>query len=145
MKYFYSPHTGELIATDTPADWMGRTDIAPPAFDPSTCGAFFIGGTWELRLAEQPNLKAEVDAKLTKVRAVREAILNRMGGIAYALDDPATTAGYRSARLSLLDITTGCPTDPALVDAFILGKYVAIAAALPDSLVKAFAGMHDAA
>ena len=46
MTYHYSPHTGELIATDNPADWMASTDIAPPAFDAQTAGCFWRDGAW---------------------------------------------------------------------------------------------------
>lgn len=47
-KYAYSPDTGELIRTDTPSDWMGLTDVAPPAFDPATAGCFWRGNAWEI-------------------------------------------------------------------------------------------------
>lgn len=46
MQYAYSPDTGELIQTDTPADWMQTTTIAPPAFDAATAGCFFQNGAW---------------------------------------------------------------------------------------------------
>lgn len=45
MRY-YSPYTGELIATETPSDWMGKTEIEPPVFDRATQGAFFKDGAW---------------------------------------------------------------------------------------------------
>jgi hypothetical protein len=93
---------------------------------------------------ERPDPKIEVDFKLAKVRAVREAMLNRMSGIAFVAQlggDTVTVDAFKTARLALLDITTGHPTDPADVDAFIMRKYLDIRAALPDSLVKAFAGL----
>jgi len=95
--------------------------------------------TWEANYA-----KAEVDAKLTQVRVVREAMLNRITGIALAAQltgDTATVDGFKTARQALLDITTGCPTDPALVDGFILNKYSAIVAGLPQTLINAFSGV----
>lgn len=46
MQYAYSPDTGELIQTATPAAWMKTTAIAPPAFDASTAGCFFRNGAW---------------------------------------------------------------------------------------------------
>lgn len=47
-QYAYSPDTGELIRTESPADWMGSTDVTPPAFDPATAGCFWRGGAWEV-------------------------------------------------------------------------------------------------
>lgn len=44
----YNPATGELIRTDTVADWMGRTQVSPPAFDPVTSGCFWRGDHWEI-------------------------------------------------------------------------------------------------
>lgn len=46
--YYYSPYTGELIHTDSPADWMGRTQLAPPAHDPAIESAVFRDGAWVL-------------------------------------------------------------------------------------------------
>lgn len=88
--------------------------------------------------------KFEADAKLAQVRAVREGMLNRMAGIAFVAQfngETATVDAFKTARLALLDITTGCPADPADVDAFIMLKYLAIRATLPESLAKAFAGV----
>ena len=45
MIYCYSPHTGEYITADTPASWMGRTNLAPPALTESQ-SAVFQGGAW---------------------------------------------------------------------------------------------------
>jgi hypothetical protein len=47
MRY-YSPYTGELINTEAPSDWMGKTDVEPPAFDRATQGAFYRNGAWEI-------------------------------------------------------------------------------------------------
>lgn len=47
MIYCFSPHTGEIINTDTPADWMGRTDLVPPSVSTSQ-SAVFRGGAWEV-------------------------------------------------------------------------------------------------
>lgn len=88
--------------------------------------------------------KAEVDDKLARVRAMREAILNRLSGIAGRATrsgDTALASACDTASLALLDLPTGCPTDPALVDAFITNKYAAIVATLPVSLYQAFAGL----
>ena len=92
----------------------------------------------------QPDPSIEVNAKLNAVRAVREAMLNRMAGIALVAQidgDTVTVDAYKAARLALLNITTGHPTDPALVDEFIMLRYLAIRVALPASLITAFAGV----
>jgi hypothetical protein len=47
MIYCFSPHTGEIINTDTPADWMGRTDLVPPVVSAAQ-SAVFRGGAWEV-------------------------------------------------------------------------------------------------
>ena len=47
-QYAYSPDTGEIIRTETPADWMGTTSVAPPEFDPATAGCFWCGDHWEI-------------------------------------------------------------------------------------------------
>ncbi len=49
MNYFYSPHTGEHIATDTPADWMGATALPVPPYDKSTDSCLFESGAWVIR------------------------------------------------------------------------------------------------
>ena len=53
-KHAYSPDTGELIRTETPAEWMGLTDVAPPTFDPATAGCFWRGDRWEIVQAQPP-------------------------------------------------------------------------------------------
>ena len=51
MTYFYSPDTGEIIRTVTPADWMGTTQLEPPAVSESQ-SAVFRGDAWEVVAAE---------------------------------------------------------------------------------------------
>jgi hypothetical protein len=48
QRWFYSPHTGELIRTDTPAAWMGATELAPPEHDPQVSSAMFRDGAWQV-------------------------------------------------------------------------------------------------
>lgn len=48
MNDCYSPHTGEHIRTDNPADWMGRAGTPAPDYDPQTAGAFWRGERWEI-------------------------------------------------------------------------------------------------
>ena len=53
MNDTYSPHTGEHIATDSPAPWMGRAGTSAPEYNPQTHGCFWRGGAWVL-VAAQP-------------------------------------------------------------------------------------------
>ena len=48
MIYAYSPDTGELINTITPAPWMSTTTVVPPSFNPATAGCFWRNGAWVL-------------------------------------------------------------------------------------------------
>lgn len=52
MNDAYSPHTGEHIATDTPAGWMGRAGMPAPDYDPQLQGCFWRGDAWEIVAAE---------------------------------------------------------------------------------------------
>ena len=83
-----------------------------------------------------------VRQKLAAIRDVRERILNRLAGIAFAAQiegDTATVRGYLVARSGLLNITADCPADPAAIDVFIERKYSDIVQALPSTLISAFA------
>lgn len=53
MNDAYSPHTGEHIATDSPAPWMGRAGTSAPEYNPHTHGCFWRDGAWEV-VAAQP-------------------------------------------------------------------------------------------
>jgi len=70
MKYAYSPHTFELIITDTPAEWMLTTDLPPPQFDNQTSGCFFKNGSW---ITVPTQIDTTVPAK--KIRAIRDALI----------------------------------------------------------------------
>ena len=52
MNDAYSPHTGEHIATDSPAPWMGRAGTSAPEYNPQTHGCFWRGESWEVVAAE---------------------------------------------------------------------------------------------
>lgn len=54
MTHHYSPHTGEHIATSTPAAWMGATELPVPTYNPATQSAFFRGGAWVVEDAAPP-------------------------------------------------------------------------------------------
>jgi hypothetical protein len=77
MNHFYSPNTGEHIVTDNPADWMGNTAIAPPAFDPATQGVFFKDGAWVVVTTASP---LPVAAAIQKIDADTDAIYGAVLG-----------------------------------------------------------------
>lgn len=52
MTDAYSPHTGEHIATDNPAAWMGRAGTPAPGYNPQTHGCFWRGERWDVVAAE---------------------------------------------------------------------------------------------
>ena len=72
MNHAYSPDTGELIRTETPADWMRTTPVAPPAFDPSTHGCFWRGSAWDLVESLPPVVPVP---KIVTMRQARLALL----------------------------------------------------------------------
>lgn len=62
MKHAYSPTTGEIIVTDSPAEWMGTTAVTPPKYDPQTESCFWVDGGWivkspEAKTTEEPDPK----------------------------------------------------------------------------------------
>jgi len=65
---YYSPHTGEHIDTQTPADWMGTTTLPVPTYNPATQSAFFRDGTWVVETA-QPSA-ALVPQSVTRFQAL---------------------------------------------------------------------------
>jgi hypothetical protein len=73
-KHAYSPDTGELIRTDSPAEWMGLTDVAPPSFDPATAGCFWRGDHWEIvpgvspAIAQSADIRADRDGRISAVQ-----------------------------------------------------------------------------
>ena len=69
---YYSPHTGELIETATPSDWMGKTDATPPAFDRATQGCFFRNDAWVIVDAVAP---VEPAPTVVTMRQARLALL----------------------------------------------------------------------
>lgn len=74
-QHAYSPDTGELIRTETPAEWMALTDIAPPDFDAATAGCFFRDGAWEIVVADtaptQEDFQRAHDAHLNAAARTR--------------------------------------------------------------------------
>lgn len=94
-KHAYSPDTGELIRTETPADWMGTTDIAPPAFDSATAGCFWRGTAWEV-----------VQAVITPVAHPRIAVIDAEILVLEA-------RSIRPIRDAMAALATQQPVDPA--------------------------------
>lgn len=106
-KYAYSPDTGEMIRTETPSDWMGLTDVAPPSFDAATAGCFFRNGAWEIVVATH-DYSAEKAATLKTGRSMRETVLGRLNGIhldAIVANDTVTASAVAIAKQQLKDIT----------------------------------------
>ena len=67
-KHAYSPDTGELIRTETPAECMELTDVAPPEFDPATAGCFWRGDHWEIVPGEVPSDPVPVVVTMRQTR-----------------------------------------------------------------------------
>lgn len=53
MNDAYSPHTGEHISTNNPADWMGRAGINAPEYDAVNQGCFWRDDEWEVVNVDQ--------------------------------------------------------------------------------------------
>ena len=93
-EFYYSPHTGEVINTSTPADWMGKTHIAPPLVNPVNQGAFFREGAWVVETAQPA--AAPVPQQVTNAQGT--AVLIQVGlwpqVLAYvsAIQDPVQKA-----------------------------------------------------
>lgn len=95
--YAYSPDTGELINTTTPAAWMSTTPIVPPAFNPAIAGCFFRAGAWVIVIADQ----------LTPAKASQNAVL--ASAYAAAIQIPvAYMATTFQADAGSQDVLTKC-------------------------------------
>lgn len=135
-QYAYSPDTQEIINTDTPAEWMSTTTIAPPPYDPAVAGCFFRNGAWVV-VASTAQAEAAAEGKaavLAQARMIRETVLNRLTGIQLNSTDAPTIAAIKTARSSLLNITADvsvrAATDAASTKTAIVAAWKTIAAAL---------------
>lgn len=105
-KYAYNPSTRELINTETPVDWMGFTDAAPPTFDSATASCFWRGDSWEVVAADdmRPRMpearRAEIIAAL---EAIDAASIRPAREIAAALAAGKDAPKYALDKLSALE------------------------------------------
>jgi hypothetical protein len=93
-------------------------------------------------LRPMPDAAAIIEGKKVAIRVVREGILNRLSGIAFAAQlsgDTATTAAFLLVRQGLLDITANLPSDPALVDSEVLARYISLRGQCTPQMETAFA------
>ena len=89
-EFYFSPHTGEHINTSTPADWMGRTSIAPPAYDRATQGAFFRDGAWEVETAAFVRIMPmSVTPRQARLALLQIGKLDAVSAALAAIPDPA--------------------------------------------------------
>ena len=66
MNDIYSPHTGEHIITDNPADWVGKAGVPSPEYDSKPQGCFWRGDHWEV-VAGGPNAMTEEEMKQAEI------------------------------------------------------------------------------
>ena len=89
-EFYYSPHTGEVINTTTPADWMGKTHIAPPPFNPVNQGAFFREGAWVVETAVPGVIvPASVTPRQARLALLQIGKLDAVSAALAAIPDPA--------------------------------------------------------
>lgn len=88
-QYAYSPDTGEYIRTETPAEWMGVTDVIPPGFDPATSGCFWRDGQWEIVMAqpEKPQVPRVVSMRQARLALLRNGLLDTFDAAMSAPED----------------------------------------------------------
>ena len=89
-EFYYSPHTGEGINTSTPADWMGKTHIAPPPFNAANQGAFFREGAWVVETAAVPRVivPASVTMRQARLALLGIGMLDDVDAAIAAIPDP---------------------------------------------------------
>lgn len=98
MNDLYSPHTGEHIATTTPADWMLHAGVAAPDYNRQTSGCFWRNGAWEVVIAApEPTPVPQV----VTMRQARLALLN---------------AGHLTQVSSIIAAMTGAAGEAARIE-----------------------------
>ena len=89
-EFYYSPHTGEHIATATPADWMGKTSIVPPPVNSANQGAFFRAGAWVVETAVPVVIiPTSVTPRQARLALLQIGKLDAVSAALAAIPDPA--------------------------------------------------------
>ena len=89
-EFYYSPHTGEIINTRTPADWMGKTSIVPPPFNSANQGAFFREGAWVVETAVPVVIMpTSVTPRQARLALLQIGKLDAVSAALAAIPDPA--------------------------------------------------------
>ena len=89
-EFYYSPHTGEIINTSTPADWMGKTSIVPPPFNAANQGAFFREGAWVVETAVPVVIiPTSVTPRQARLALLQIGKLDAVSAALTAIPDPA--------------------------------------------------------
>ena len=89
-EFYYSPHTGEHINTSTPADWMGKTSVVPPAFNSANQGAFFREGAWVVETAvPRVIVPTSVTPRQARLALLQIGKLDAVSAALTAIPDPA--------------------------------------------------------
>lgn len=91
---YYSPHTGEHINTDTPAPWMGSTELAVPAYDKAAQGAFFVNGAWAVvtTMPEEPAVPRAVTMRQARLALLGAGLLASVDAAINGLPSPQKEA-----------------------------------------------------
>lgn len=153
---FYSKATGgfytpEIHGANIPADAMEITEPEhAKLLEGQAEGKRIVAGPNGFpELSDPPPVDPQlaIDAKLARLRTVREEILNRLGGIAGRADrkgDKVTADACDTATQSLLDITKDLPIELAEIELTVFARYKALvstAALAAPSLISAFVGV----
>ena len=129
-EFYYSPHTGEVINTSTPADWMGKTHIAPPLFNPVNQGAFFREGAWVVETAVPGVIvPASVTPRQARLALLQIGKLDAVSAALAAIPDPAR----RTAAQIEWEYATVIERNSSLVQSLAAG--LGLAAADVDDLL----------
>lgn len=112
----YSPHTGEHIATNDPADWVGRAGTPAPVYDAQTQGCFWRDSAWVVEdVVPEPTPVPEMVSRAQGKAALIQADL-WAGVLSFveSIADPKTKA---LAEVALNDTTDWRRDSPFLNEA----------------------------
>jgi len=131
-EFYYSPHTGEIINTSTPADWMGKTSIVPPPFNAANQGAFFREGAWVVETAVPVVVvPTSVTPRQARLALLQIGKLDAVSAALTAIPDPAR----RTAAQIEWEYATVIERNSALVTSLAAG--LGLTAADIDALFEA--------